>query len=464
MKILLLKPINRKYYVIQPPLGLGYLAALIIREGHHVKILDAGREKLTWDKFAARIKQEKYDLIGIQTFTYELPLVKRHTEIIKECSPGSIIIIGGPQVSGDPKGTAEYLDRMDFGLIGESEIGLKYLLRLEKKDYSNPVRLETIPNLVWRLSGRVVVNSRAPVEDPDEIALPAWHLMAPSSYPLATHGIFSRHAVTAPIITSRGCPFSCTFCAARANTGRMIRYRSVGNVLKEINLLHDRYGVREFHIEDDNFTWNREYVADFCRDIIKRKPGLFFALPNGVRLERLDEEILTLMEQAGFYSLAVGIESGSDRVLKLMRKNLTRSVVREKIGLVKSCTKMRISGFFLIGYPGETTGEIEDTISFARELPLDLASFLITMPLPGSPLWAEWRTAADQKIDWEDFIPSKVVPGLSELPAERLKRFQRKATLYFYLRPKIVGGILTDIKHFRQVRIISRRLTDILFQ
>ena len=464
MKVLLLKPINNTYYVVQPPLGLGYLAAVIIRQGHEVRIVDAGRENLSWDAFTDLVELGGYDLIGIQMFTYELPFVKRHIEIIKRYSPGSVVIVGGPHISGDPEGTADYLEKMDFGFVGEVEIGFEQFLRLGKKDYSDADRLGKIPNLVWRSDGRVVVNSRAPVQDPDEIELPDWHLMDPRSYPSATHGIFFRHTPVAPIITSRGCPFPCTFCAARVLTGQVIRYRSVENVIKEIILLHDRYGINEFHIEDDNFTLRPDYVTSFCREIIKRDLDLAFALPNGIRLDTLDREILTMMERAGFYSLAVGIESGSDRVLKLMKKNLTREVIREKIEMIKECTDMRVSGFFLIGYPGETEEEIGATISFARELPLDLASFLITMPLPGSPLWDDYKKQDYQNINWQNFVPSRVVPGLSDIPPARLKRLQRKATILFYLRPKIISRILKELKRPNQYRIIGRRLRDILIQ
>jgi len=462
MRILLLKPINDRYFVVQPPLGLGYLAAVIIRAGHQVNIVDSGRERLSWDTFIALVKQERYDLIGIQMFSYEILAVKRHIDIIKRYAPESMVIVGGPHISGDPRGTMDYLDQMDFGFAGEAEIGLEHFLRMEKKDYFDPARLAEIPNLVWRNEGQVVVNPRAPVQDPDDIDLPAWHLINPRNYPAATHGIFFRYAPVAPIITSRGCPFPCTFCAARALTGRVIRYRSVADVIREIILLHDRYGVKEFHIEDDNFTWRREYVTDFCREIIKLELDLAFSLPNGIRLDSLDREVLSLMEEAGFYSLAVGIESGSDRILGLMKKGLTREMIREKIRLIKKCTNIRVSGFFLIGYPGETAEEIRTTISFSRELPLDLASFLITMPLPGSPLWDNYGERDYHRINWNDFVPSRVVPGVSDIPPKRLKKFQRRATLWFYLRPKIIVRILGQIKRPNQYGIIARRLLDLL--
>lgn len=125
---------------------------------------------------------------------------------------------------------------------------------------------------------------------------------------------------------------------------------------------------------------------------------------------------------------------------------------------------MRISGFFLIGYPGENEDEIEATISFARELPLDLASFLITMPLPGSLLWDDYRKDDHQKIDWKNFVPSRVVAGLSDISPERLKQLQRKATILFYIRVKIITRILKEVRRPGQYRIIAQRLFDVLFR
>jgi anaerobic magnesium-protoporphyrin IX monomethyl ester cyclase len=462
MRILLIKPINDRYCVVQPPLGLGYLAAVVHRCGHRAEILDAGRVRLTWKGFVDLIDWGRYDLIGFQMFSYELPSVKKHLEIVKRRSPGTVTLVGGPHISGDPEGTASYLEGMDFGFAGEAEAGLGKFLRLEWKDYSDPARLDKIPNLVWRRGGRTAVNPRAPVLDPDDIPLPAWDLIDPRNYPPAVHGIFYRYRPIAPIVTSRGCPFPCTFCAGRAVTGTVLRYRSVENVIGEILLLRDKFGVREFHIEDDNFTGKRDYVIEFCREVIARAPGLAFALPNGIRLDTLDREVLTLMERAGFYSIAVGIESGSGRVLKLMKKNLTPGLVREKTDLIRECTGMRLSGFFLIGYPGETEEEILETIAFALSLKLDLASFLITIPLPGSPLWEEYGRPDYSGVEWADFVPSRAIPGVSGIPPRRLKQLQRQATIRFYLRPGVVWRLAREIRGGDQLRIIRRRLLDII--
>ena len=456
-----MKPISGSYYVIQPNLGLGYLATVMLNSGHEVSILDSGKEKLTWDKFSGLVRKERYDLIGIQMFTHEFPSVKKHLEVIKNESPDTVIILGGAHISGDPQDTMNILEEADFGFIGEAEIGIAKFMRLKKEDYLNYELLGNIPNLVWRRSGNVIVNRREIHHDLNKIQFPSFHLMPITDYPIAPHGSLYRKTPIAPLIISRGCPFDCTYCAGKLITGRAIRYRSVDNVLKEIILLHSKYGVKEIHIEDDNFTLKKDYVIELCNALIKLKLDVAFALPNGVRLDTLDEEVLKSMEKAGFYSFAVGIESGSDRVLRLMNKGLTTKIISEKIKLIKKCTKLKLTGFFLIGYPGETEEEILKTISFAKYLKLDRASFMFAMPLPGTDLEGIYKKNNRKNVCWDKFFYYRLVDGLSDIPRERLVRLYKKAILEFYLRPKIMFGLLGELKTFSQVKIIAQRAADI---
>ncbi|UCE07590.1 MAG: B12-binding domain-containing radical SAM protein, partial [bacterium] len=391
MKILLLKPINSIYYVIQPNIGLGVLATIMENNNHNVHIIDAAKEKLKWDDFVSLIKKEKFDLIGIQMFTHEVPSVEKSINLIKKYLPDATIIIGGSHISGDPEGTMKLLNNVDFGFVGEAETGVDAFLKISKGDYDNYEVLRKIPNLVWRQYGKVVVNNKEYIRDLDAIEFPAWHLMPPVTYPTAPHGSFCKRTPVAPIIVSRGCPFLCTFCAGHCITGRNIRYRTVKNVIDEILLLYHKYGVREIHIEDDNFTLDKKYVVDFSNEIIKLRLDISFALPNGVRLDTIDEEVLPLMEKAGFYSMAVGIESGSDKILQLMKKRTSVKVIKEKIDLIKKHTNIKLTGFFLMGYPEETETDILETISFATSLNIDKASFMFVMPLPGTELWNTYK-------------------------------------------------------------------------
>lgn len=461
MKILLLKPIDKIHYIIQPNLGLGYLATIMLENGADVAILDSAREDLSWDGFSKRIKEEKYDLIGIQMLTFEIPSVKKHIDIIKRYSPETTIVIGGPHISGDPKGTMNLLNNIDFGFAGEAEIGMERFLNIKKDDYANAALLREIPSLIWRQNGRVMINYRRSFEDLDKIKFPAWQHISPLGYPLALHGIFYRKTPVAPMIISRGCPFQCAFCAGKSVTGQNIRYRSIRNVLDEITFLYNKYGVREIHIEDDNFTFKKEYVVNFCNEIIKSGLDIAFALPNGTRLDTLDEEMLRLMERAGFYSMAVGIESGSDRVLKLMNKNLSTDMIKKKIELIKRYTKIDLTGFFLIGYPQETESEILATIAFAKSLKLDKASFVYPIPFPGSGLWDRYNEKDAQKVAWGDFFPHRVIKSDFGIPTEKLKKLQRKAFREFYLRPKIIFKLLRQAKVSQQIKAIVERLINI---
>lgn len=463
MKILLLKPISDTYYVIQPNLGLGYLATILLENGHDVHILDSGKEKLTWEWFAKKIQQEKYDIIGIQMLTHEILSVKKHSEIIKEFSPDTTILVGGTHMSSDPAGAMALLQHVNFGFVGEAEIGIEKFIKLNKKDYSNKSALEEIPGLVWRLDEKIIANPKAQFNELDAIKYPAWNLMPPSSYPVAPHGNFCKKTPVAPIIVTRGCPFQCTFCAGKMVTGSLLRSRSLENVINEIILLYKNYGVREFHIEDDNFTLKRDYVINFCNKIIELDLGIVFALPNGIRLDTLDEGLLKMMERAGFYSAAVGIESGNNRILNLMQKSLSKETIREKTNLIKSCTKMSVTGFFLIGYPGETESEILETIEFAKSLKIDKASFMFLMPLPGSKLWDIYKEQDKKEISWEDFFYYRIVRGFSDIPAKRLRQLHKKAIREFYLRPKILLGLLKEIKTKNQFKILIKRFFNIFF-
>lgn len=455
MRILLLKPISEVYYVIQPNLGLGYLATIIQDEGHEVEILDSGKENLSWDSFLDIVKRN-FDIIGIQMFTHDMVSVKKHIQIIKEHS-NSITMVGGPHISSLPFDTMKYLDELDYGFVGEAEKGMEKFIKLKER---NADTLSTVPNLVWKNEKDIIVNPQDNYNDLDEIKFPSWELMPIGDYPLAPHGSFSKHKLVAPIIATRGCPYKCTFCGGKNITGIKLRHRSISNLTKEILFLYQSYGVREFQIVDDNFTLDKKFVIEFCHRFILLDLNLSFSLPNGIRLDTLDEEILKLMEKAGFYSFAVGIESGSDRILKLMKKRINVKTIKDKIDLIKKHTNISITGFFLMGYPTETEEEILETIKFAKQLKIDKASFMFVMPLPGTQLWEMYEDK--NNVNWNDFFYYRIVKNFSHIPADRLKTLHKKAMKEFYLRPKIIIGLIKQIKLPNQVRLIYQRARNIL--
>lgn len=464
MKILFVVPINRTY-VIAPLLGLGYLAS-IARKKHDVTILDCKKEKMDYDNFTAYIKKNHFDLIGFQLFTYDLNSVKKHIEIIKSINDKCIVVAGGSHPSGSPRGTLEYLKDLDFAFRGESEVGFEKFIDFLEDEGNKDIRhkferLRNIPGLVFRSeNAEIIANEPEYVQDLDSLDFPSWDLMNPLEYPEAPHGAFCKQFPVAPIIITRGCPNLCTFCAGKAISGSKIRKRSIDNVMAEIRYLQEHFGIKELLIEDENFTLHKDLLSEFCTKLIDSGMGLSWGFPSGVRLDTLDEKGLKLMEQAGCYSVSVGIEFGSQRIHDLTRKNLTIEKIEEKIKLLAK-TNIKVTGFFLMGIPGETKEDILQTVKLALKLDLDRVQINNFMPLPGSQLW---RSLEEEgllnQIDWDRFFVHDVAFPPKGVSSKDLKNIQRNAYMRFYLRPRVLKNLLSEIRSFRHFRFLLKRFLD----
>ncbi len=460
LKVLLLKPYCQADELI-PPFGLGYLATAI-RNQHEVAILDCLKERLTPDKLRSFLKHSRYDVIGLQIFTFHISVAIEYLTVIKSVLPQARIVLGGPHPSSDPYNVFNLLPQTDWAFVGEAEIGLPKLLKLIVFDDLVAARFKEIPGLIWRDGEKIVVNQPVFFADIDHFGMPAWDLIRPDTYPISPHGSFFKNYPIAPIIVTRGCPFSCTYCAGWIVSGRKIRYRSAAKVIEEIKLLYHRYGIREIHIEDDNFTFNHDLVKEFCRLLKENKLAISWTCPNGMRLDTLTEELLETMKASGLYFISVGIESGSDRILRDMKKNLTTEKIREKINLINKCG-LGVSGFFIIGYPTETRQDIEQTIDFACSLNLKRAAFFLFKPFPGSDITHELAERGDWQFnnilaeDWNKFILADAVYAPPGLTISELKKWRQKALRRFYFRPQIIISFVKDIRGLRHLWSIVKR-------
>jgi len=455
MQILLITPISNTHYIV-PPIGLGYLASALRKNGFgSVSILDCIKEGFDFNDFEDFIKKEKPEVIGFQVFSFDFARVKRSIGIVKKINPESIIIVGGAHVSTTRETVLKELDGADFGIWGEGEENLPLLLKRVLK--REEIAFEDIPGLIWKDKNELRINKRRFVEDLDSLEFPAWDLLKPDTYPDNPQGAFYKNFPIAPISTSRGCPYHCTFCASFTNMGRELRLRSIENVLDEMELLYNDYGIREFHIIDDIFNLYKDRVNDFCEGVKERKLQISYTFPNGLRLNTLDREILKLMKETGAYAFTVGIESGSQKVLDHMKKKLTLKMIEEKINLINEAG-LEPSGFFIIGYPAETREDIEATIRFAKKLKLKRAHFANFLPLPGTEATEQlMRNGEIDHIDWESMFYSKVPYSPKGITKKELKRLQRKAFLSFHLRPKILFKMLTEIKSPRHLKSILKK-------
>ena len=453
MKVLLIKPYNKSDH-IQPSLGLGYLAAAV-RKGREVKILDCIKERITPDKLGNVIKSFKPDVFGLQCYTFDLNFVNHALKAAKAHDRGVVTIVGGPHPSAAALDMMDrFADSLDYSFAGEAEVGLAGLLSSIE---SGKRGFDSIPGLVWRESGTVRSNPKSVLEDLDSIAMPAWDLIGPENYPESQHGAFFKQFPIAPIMVTRGCPFPCTFCAGGVIAGKKVRRRSIDNVLKELTYLNKERGIREFHIVDDNFTMDMAYAKEFLRRLKGLNLGMTWAVPNGVRMDALDEELLSLMKETGLYIVSLGIESGSDRVLKDMKKHLTVSKIRECVGMINKAG-IDISGFFILGFPGETPESIKDTIKLSCSLPLVRANFFTYLPFPGSESYEKLRSAGELGgIDWDRFYFMTASYTPKGLTRKKLKNLQRLAFAKFYLRPRIILYNLKSIQSLRHFGFLVGR-------
>ncbi len=463
-KALLVKPGDIYSYAVIPNLGLGYIASALRKNGFEAIILDCNNVKDHIEVFKKHLEDPDVHMVGFQVFTSGLTAARGMVEMARSVLKDVLIVAGGAHPSGDPDSTFRMLKEIDLAVTGEAEEIIPELMRLSRADMSDYDRLSNIKNIAFRdKEGNVHATERAYIKDMDDISAPAWDLINPSSYSVSPHGTFLRGFPVAPIITSRGCPYPCTFCAAFRIVGRRIRRRSVDNVLDEIVMLQKEYGVKEIHIEDDNFTLDKEYVMEFSRGIIARGIKIWWACPNGIRLDKIDEEMLSVMEKSGCYSVAFGIESGSDRILKAMKKNLSVSEIRKRAALIKAKTRMSVTGFFLIGYPEETMEDLKKTLELALALPIDKASFSPVMPLPGSELYQKWLERTNTKeVDWNKFLYYQIVPGVSDIDPGILKRYLKEALIKFYLRPRVIFGMLREIKTRNQLYVLLKRMRTVV--
>lgn len=431
MKILFIQP-NYDAHIVHPPLGLGYLAAYLEKKGHEVVIFDTTLKNASLEKILLAIENFSPDLVGISVLSRGHNKAKEIIFEIKKFFPKLPVVIGGTQVTAAPLEVMVDLGA-DFAIIGEGEITLSELVDgLEDKR-----QFFKIDGLAFRLGGKVKINRpREFIKNLNEIPFPAWHLMPPADYRIAPILEPIHASPVAPIITSRGCPYNCSFCASNVTWGRKIRFRSPENVIEEIKLLKEKYGVKEIHFADDNFTMDIERAEKICDLLIQKKLALPWQCPNGVRIDRLTLPLLRKMKASGCYAVGLGIESGNQGVLQINQKNLDLKIVPD---VLKNLKKVGIEsyGFFILGLPGDTKQTIKETINFALTNPFDRVWFNIFTPYPGSKSFIDWLGKRKfNEIDWYKHDCSTAVISLPDLSGKELEKFQKLALLRFYLKPK----------------------------
>jgi radical SAM superfamily enzyme YgiQ (UPF0313 family) len=264
---------------------------------------------------------------------------------------------------------------------------------------------------------------------------------------IALNVFFSKRSPTIPIISSRGCPFHCSFCASYLTEGRTFRSRSPEHVLDEIEFLAKEYGVNEIQFWDSNCIYDNDRMIKICKGILDRKLDIAWSCPNGIRITSIQPEVAEWMGKSGCHLVFLGIESGSERIQKQIKKALPLKIIPEKIALLRK-NGINIGGFFMFGFPGETREDINKTINLIDSLDIDTAQLSIFVPLPGSEIFHELRTS--RTFQYTDAHFDKTINTFTEIEPHDLLNLVSKTLYRFMLNPKRIIFLLRNLNTWQK--------------
>ncbi|MCB9480161.1 MAG: B12-binding domain-containing radical SAM protein [Deltaproteobacteria bacterium] len=461
---LLVRPSTERFiFTSIYPLGLGYLASSMERAGFSPFIADVGNRGYKRQDVFERVRANKPAVVGITCFSRDFARTRQFVEELDRHLPKDVpVVLGGPHPSALPELTLEQIPRADYLIVGEGEEALPLLTRIHHGMDDTP--LDRVPGLVWKDNGRMRRNEIAWPQDLDSLAPVDWDLCDPRDYhgEYIAHG--SKRSPAAILVTSRGCPYQCQFCSVHIVNGHRVRRHSVDYVMREFEILHKKYGFREVRVLDDNFTTQKSYVLEFCEELHRHQVrdgwDITLSLPIGVHLQTLDEEILDALKSVGVYELTVGVESGSARIQKAMKKNITPELVREKVQLIKDKGFATI-GLFILGYPGETKEEMERTVRVSMDVPFDQAHFHTFIPFPGTPITMQLQAEGKlQEMRWEDIHFERFNYSYTDFSTGFLQWMRFKALAMFYFRPRQFWRFVTKFKSLGQMRFITQKALE----
>lgn len=412
-----------------PYISLASLAGSLFRDGADAHILDLSVERDPESALRETVENFTPDFVGV-TFTTALFESAQHIGAkVKELRPQAALIAGGVHPTTLPEDVLQN-SAFDIVCIGEGEETIREIVA--GKD------LKDILGIGYRDNGAIKINPRRPlISDMDNLPLPAWHLYDRNKYYVPR--IIARRRPVGAMETSRGCVFGCIFCN-KTVFERRFRHKSPERVVDEMEYML-KSGFREIHIWDDGFSTDLRRAKEICELIIKRKLHFAWNLPNGLRVDRLDEEFLLLLKRAGCYRVSIGVESGNQEVLDDVNKNLTLDQIRAAVKLIKK-VGIESLGFFILGFPKDTEATMQESIDFAKELDLDLIKTGIIMPLPGTPLFQRWQNEGRIiSYDWSKYIFHAAESGVYRHPTlsyETIRRYYDKFYRELYLSPKFI--------------------------
>ncbi len=447
-------PHRRSDKYLEYPIYLAYVVAILEKTGIDVHFIDGVAEDLSVQAFVDKAKEMKPDMITMECSTPSIIKDLHTAKELKEELKDSFIVLMGSHPTFFHEEILSQNHFVDAIARGEFDLTIRDLaLTLQ-----NGQQLRDVKGISYRDGESVQVNENRPlIQDLDTLPFPARHIVKSDSY---REAVFTGKRCTT-IVSSRGCPYQCVFCLwPRTMYGHKFRKRSMENVVDEVQHVVKDYGVDEIYFDDDCLTLDRNRLIEICEEIVRRDIHVKWMCQ--ARVDNADERVLKAMKQAGCHYIKYGVESGSDEMLKAMKKGITLEQVRKAFKLTRK-VGIKTQAFFMLGLPWETPETVEKTIDFAKEINPDSAQFAVVIPHPGTELYDLCLQKGWLKYEsWDDFDCRRALIETDNLSIEDVERCRTKAYKEFYLRPSFILRTTLRLWNPKEARRIIRSAKSII--
>jgi len=429
MKVLMINPpYNSSKYkfigLVAPPLGIAYIAAMLEKNGITVKILDAPALEIGHEAVKNEIQKYSPDIVAVTSVTPTIESALKTAKISKEACPNAVTVLGGYH----PTFTYQEVlknDFVDIVVCGEGELTMVELV----DSLENGKNLREVKGIATKDFKTL---PRGIIKDLDSIPFPARHLL-----PMDEYKILNMKLTTGTIVSGRGCPYKCSFCASSAMHGQKLRLRSAENVVDEMEYLVNDHNIEMVAFMDDTFTLNNKRVYEICETIKDR--GLDNYWGCTARVDTISEDLLKTMKDAGCITMFLGVESADQQFLNQINKNTNINRIKKTFQLTKDYG-MRTIASVVLGMPGDTKRSITTTIKFVKTLDPSYAVFSLATPYPGTDFYLNAVSENLIKInDWSKYTLLSPVLETVDCSLDELKKLQKKAFKEFYLRPSYIA-------------------------